>query len=267
MPTLNLYGLDVHYQRHGSGPPVLLVHGGVLDGAMTWSAQHPLAERCDVVVIDRPGFGSSSAVGHVDFARDARMVAAILDQAVDIWGVERVNLVEHSYGGVVSLLAAASAPESVQTLAVIEPPAFGIAAGDAAVDALVSDLKQHWQHGPKDNPPRFLDRFLQLVGSATELPDPLPPPLVRGAAMLVIERGPWKADIPLEQLAAATFPKLVISGGHNAAFDASCDVLERSLGAERAVLTGAGHSVPTRLGDPFNQRLEQFMAAAHDPAA
>jgi len=174
------------------------------------------------------------------------------------WSRLSVHLVGHSYGGVICLLAAASRPEAVRSLTVIEPPAFGVAAGNAAVDDLVARLKDHWQHGPRKSPARFLDTFLRLVGSAAELPDPLPPPLAQGAAMLIVERGPWEADIALEQLARAPFPKLVVSGAHSAAFDAVCDVLERGLGAERAVIAGAGHSIP-RIGEAFNQRLEQFL--------
>ena len=52
-----------------------------------------------------------------------------------------------------------------------------------------------------------------------------------------------EAEIPLDRLAAARFPKLVISGAHHPAFDAVCDVLEQRLPAERAVLPGAGHSL------------------------
>jgi hypothetical protein len=60
------------------------------------------------------------------------------------------------------------------------------------------------------------------------------------------------------------FPKLIVSGGHHPGFDAVCDVLERELGAERAVVTGAGHSIP-RAGEPFNRVLERFAAAAEGP--
>ncbi len=71
---------------------------------------------------------------------------------------------------------------------------------------------------------------------------------------------PHEAVIPLAELAAAPFPKLVVSGGHNAAFDAVCDVLEQRLSAQRAVLPGAGHTVP-RLGGPFNALLEAFVSS------
>ncbi len=76
---------------------------------------------------------------------------------------------------------------------------------------------------------------------------------------MMVERAPWEAEIPFETLAAAPFPKLVVSGAHNAAFDAVCNVLEERLGAERAVLPGAGHSLPRAPG--FNEHLEAFLTS------
>ncbi|HWJ33553.1 MAG TPA: hypothetical protein VNR59_14565 [Gaiellaceae bacterium] len=90
------------------------------------------------------------------------------------------------------------------------------------------------------------------------LPDPLPPPLHQGAETLMVERGPWEAEPPLDELRAATFPKLVVSGGWNPAFDAVCDVLEDRLDAERAVLPGMGHN-PQLLGQTFNDVLAVFL--------
>ena len=72
----------------------------------------------------------------------------------------------------------------------------------------------------------------------------------------MVERPPSEAEIPLDELAAAPFPKLVISGAHHPAFDAVCDVLEQRLGAERAVLPGAGHSIPRAPG--YAERLLAF---------
>jgi pimeloyl-ACP methyl ester carboxylesterase len=259
--TLRVGGLDLHCEQRGEGPPVVLVHGSVLNGTMTWSAQRPLAEHWRLAIIDRPGFGSSDPVDRVDFATDAELLVEILDQSPHLWGVDRVHLVGHSYGGVICLLAAAIRPDALRSLTVSEPPAFGVAAGHPAVDDLVAGLKRHWREGPRDNPDQFLGTFLRLVGSATELPDPLPPTLAQGAAMLIVERGPWEADIPLTQLADAPFPKLVVSGAHSAAFDAVCDVLESDLMADRAVIAGAGHSIP-RVGRAFNQRLERFLGDA-----
>jgi pimeloyl-ACP methyl ester carboxylesterase len=221
-------------------------------GERTWREQRPLAERWTLVIPDRPGFGGGPPVERVDFEVDAPLVAELLGDGV--------HLVGHSYGGVVCLLAAARRPEAVRSLTVIEPPAFGIARGSAAADAFVARATDLWADGP-DEPAAFLAAFLRLVGSNIALPEPLTPELERGARLLLVERPPWEAQIPLDALAAAPFPKLVVSGGHDPAFDAVCDVLERRLGAERSVIPGAGHSVQ-RTGAPFNERLEAFLTAA-----
>jgi pimeloyl-ACP methyl ester carboxylesterase len=242
----------LHVERTGSGPPVVLVHGSVAGAEVTWQAQRPLAERWTLVLVDRPGYGPNPPVAREDFEADARLVAELL--------ADGVHLVGQSYGGVVSLLAAALRPDGVCSLTVIEPPAFAVAAGHGAVVALVARLREHWENGPRD-PAAFLGGFLELVGSALRLPDPLPPPLQRGAEILRVHRAPWEAEIPLDELAAAPFPKLVVSGAHHPAFDAVCDVLEQRLGAERAVLPGARHSVQ-RAGGAFNVRLEEFLRAA-----
>ena len=71
------------------------------------------------------------------------------------------------------------------------------------------------------------------------------------------ERPPNEAEIPLNDLGAAPFRKLVLSGAHHPAFDAVCDVLEERLGAERAVLPGAGHSIPRAPG--YAERLLEFL--------
>ena len=77
------------------------------------------------------------------------------------------------------------------------------------------------------------------------------------------ERPPDEARIPLARLRALPFPKLVVSGGHHAAFDAVCDVLERELEAERAALPGAGHAAQRAPG--FNERLVAFLERAGEP--
>jgi pimeloyl-ACP methyl ester carboxylesterase len=74
-------------------------------------------------------------------------------------------------------------------------------------------------------------------------------------------RRPWEGDFGLDELAAAPFPKLVISGGHGQAFEDICDAIAARLSAERAVITGAGHSVQ-RTGAPFNEQLEAFLRQA-----
>jgi pimeloyl-ACP methyl ester carboxylesterase len=235
----------MHVETFGSGPRVVLVHGSVGNGAVTWAEQRPLAERFELLIVDRPGYPPNPPLERIDFEEQANEIAELLEPGD--------HLVGHSYGGVVSLLAAARRPDRLRSLTVNEPPAFGVARGQPAVEAFLDNF-----HGAPSEPRAYLEFFLPLVGSAIELPDPLPPALEAGARAALAERPPHEAVIPLEELSEAPFPKLVVSGAHHPAFDAVCDVLEERLGAEREVLPGAGHSIPRAPG--YNERLEAFLA-------
>jgi pimeloyl-ACP methyl ester carboxylesterase len=234
-----------------SQPRLLLVHGSVVNADLTWSAQKPLAGGFEIVAPNRRGFPPGPDVEHVDFEDEA----AWLEQFV----TPGTHLVGHSYGGVISLFAAARYAHLLRSLTVIEPPAFGVARGDPDADEFIERIKDHWTNGSRD-PGEFLAGFLALVGSSLPRGD-FSPEMLQGARTLMVERPPSEAVIPFDELARAPFPKLVVSGAHSAAFDAVCNVLEERLGAERGVLPGAGHSVQ-RLGEPFNELLTSFVERA-----
>ena len=245
---------DLFVRDLGAGVPIVFVHGSVFDGEGTWARQFALAERFHLLIPDRRGYGGSPDAEREDFAVDAGDIA-------DLLGVG-AHLVGHSYGGVVALLAAAQRPEAVRSLTVIEPPAFALVRGQPAVEQMLIGLHA-WVASMVDaTPEALLISFMTTVGGdPARLPQPLTPALLRGAKMLANERMPDEAEILLNVLAAASFPKLVISGGHSVPFNAICDVLERVLPAERAVIPGRGHAVQMT-GGPFNERLAAFTEAA-----
>jgi pimeloyl-ACP methyl ester carboxylesterase len=229
-------------------PRLLFVHGSVVNGDATWGAQAPLADRFELVIPNRRGFPPGPDVDRVDYEDEAAWLGRFVEPGT--------HLVGHSYGGVISLFAAARYADRLRSLTLVEPPAFGIARGNAAADEFSANATELWERGPTE-PAEFLRSFLVAVGSSTP-PGNFTPELLQGARTLMVERYPWTAEPPLDELAAAPFPKLVVSGAHDPGFDAVCDVLEAKLGAERAVLPGAGHSVP-RLGQPFNDVLADFV--------
>jgi pimeloyl-ACP methyl ester carboxylesterase len=241
----------VRVREIGSGPRLVLVHGSVANADATWWAQLPLAERFTLVLVDRPGFAPNPPVERVDYDEHAALIGDLLRPGDHLCG--------HSYGGVVSLLAAARRPDALASLTVIEPPCLKVARGHPDADALAEGARRLWEEGPSD-PEEFLRTFLAVVGSTHPAGD-LSPALLQSARTLMVERYPWEADIPLAELRAAPFPKLVVSGAHHPAFDAVCDVLERELDAARVVLPGSGHSVP-RLGEPFNRAISDFLERA-----
>ncbi len=233
----------MHVETLGAGPRLVLLHGSTRPGWVTWGAQKPLADRFTLVVPIRSGYPPNPPLERIDFVDQAEELLAVLEPGD--------HLVAHSYGAVVSLLAARRAP--LASLTVVEPPAFHVARGNPAVEEFLARFAE----GVPEDPRGYLGFFAPLVGSDLQIPDPLPPLLEASARAALAERSPHEAVIPLDELAATGFPKLVVSGGHSAAFDAVCDVLERRLGASRAVLPGKAHSIP-RLGGPFNELVAAF---------
>jgi pimeloyl-ACP methyl ester carboxylesterase len=229
----------------------VLVHGSVGNGPATFASVEPLRERFEVAIPNRGGYPPNPPLERIDFDEQVEELAPLLEDGS--------HLVGHSYGGVISLLIAARYPERVRSLTVSEPPAFDVARGRPEVERLLAELAAFFADGPHE-PAAYLRGFLATVGSDFHPPEPLPPDLEQGARAAMAERSPAEAKIPLGALTAAPFPKLVISGAHHPAFDAVCDVLEEHLGAERAILPGAGHSIPRAPGYP--ERLADFLGRA-----
>jgi pimeloyl-ACP methyl ester carboxylesterase len=226
---------DLHVERWGDGTRVVLVHGSLATAAEEWEAQRPLAdEGFRLLAPDRRGYGRSPAAEGEDFLRDAEDIAALMGAGA--------HLVGHSYGGLGVLFAAARRPEATLSLALLEPAALALGQRHPSGRALVSEVRRLWNRDVPDE--RWVVDFLKAVGSD---PDEFPPDFLAAALPLVpVLRGGrplWHPDLPLDDLARAAFPKLVVSGGHSAGFDAICDDLAERIGASRASVTGAGHEI------------------------
>ena len=246
-------GRMLSVERIGQGPPILFVHGDIVGPSLTWRKQRELAERWTLVIPSRPGFGASPPLERNDFQVEAPMFAELLG--------EGAHLVGHSYGAVIALFAAAERPDAVRSLAVSEPGCLRVAEGTPAVDEMIANGELLFENASSIPSEEFLRLFRGGAGSAFGTPDQLPEDLLHGVELLKRERPPWEADIPLERLAAGAFPVLVLSGGHSPAFEAVCDSLAAALSAERAVIPGRGHTVPST-GEPYNERLEAFLSGA-----
>lgn len=237
---------DLFVRAYGTGTPVVLVHGSLATGEDEWQAQQPLAEEgFRLLVPDRRGYGQSPFAEGEDYLVDA-------EDIVDLMG-EGAHLVGHSYGGLGVLFAAARRPDATRSVALLEPAAFGLGQQHEAAQALGNEVRFLWNRDLPDA--NWLVCFLKAVGSD---PDNLPPELITAALPLVpvTRRGrtAWDAELPLTDLSNASFPKLVVSGGHSAGFDAICDDLAERMGASRAVAAGAGHEVQFS-GREINQLL------------
>lgn len=237
-----------------SGPPVVLVHGSLSSAAAAFAEQKVLADRYRLIAPYRRGYSPSPPTDKVDPSRDAEDIVELLGDGA--------HLVGTSMGGVVAMRAAALAPQKVWSLTVIEPPALPNAAGRPAADRLADDLRTYWANKIDADAATFVAGFLKILNFAMDLPSPLPAPFAEAVANLKTER-PWETGVPLEELVATPFPKLVVSGGGTPGFEAVADVLAERLRAKRVLFEGSPHAVQ-RIGEKFNTELVSFFASAVD---
>jgi pimeloyl-ACP methyl ester carboxylesterase len=223
----------------GSGPRLLLVHGGV-GPEVGWEKQEALADRFSLLLPWRRGYGGSPSAEQQDFDLDAGDLLELLDEGP-------AHAAAFSYGALGLLVAAGGSPGSFLSLTLIEPPLFGLAGDDPAVQALLGQLGQLMQSGPAGAPPE-LEEFLSLQKLSAERGFPPPPAM----------RPPFEAEIDFGAIRSAGLPVLVVSGDHHPGFERTCDAVAEALGAERAVFPGEGHA-PQR-ADGFNEGLEEFLA-------
>ena len=116
MPTAHLNGIDVYYERSGSGAPLLFVNGS---GA-TLAGSGPLvgmyAQHFDVVAHDQRGLGRTTIPDGPYTMADYAADAAALAEAI---GWERYRVVGTSFGGMVAQELAVTFPERIERLALV----------------------------------------------------------------------------------------------------------------------------------------------------
>jgi pimeloyl-ACP methyl ester carboxylesterase len=93
-------GAKISFSRHGSGPPILLLHAGGLSRRVWDPVVEILAERYDVLVPDLPGFGQSLPLAATP--NIANFTGAVASWLREI-GVEWPHVVGNSFGGAIAL--------------------------------------------------------------------------------------------------------------------------------------------------------------------
>ncbi len=106
-------GVHLYYETHGTGRPLVLLHGGLGSGEMFGPILPALSERHLVVVPDLQGHGRTA---DIDRPIDTRLMADDIAALIDHLGLEKPDLVGYSLGGGVAFFTAVKYPQKVGKL-------------------------------------------------------------------------------------------------------------------------------------------------------
>jgi pimeloyl-ACP methyl ester carboxylesterase len=109
-------GLHLYYETHGTGKPLILLHGGLASGETFGPVLPALAASRQVIVVDLQGHGRTP---DIDRPIDVRLMADDIAALIEHLGLEKPDLVGYSLGGGVALFTAVKRPELVGRLVVV----------------------------------------------------------------------------------------------------------------------------------------------------
>jgi pimeloyl-ACP methyl ester carboxylesterase len=119
MPSVDVDGAQIAYRTDGSGPDLVLVHAGIADMRMWDPLVALLGRRFRSVRYDMRGYGdTTTGPGSFSPVDDLAALLSALE-------IDRCLLAGASFGGHVALEFAATHPELVERLVVIDPPLSG----------------------------------------------------------------------------------------------------------------------------------------------
>jgi pimeloyl-ACP methyl ester carboxylesterase len=249
-------GIRIHFEVHGQGEPVLLVHGYPLSGRLWDAVVEQLADDYRLIVPDLRGHGASEASPKADMGRYAEDLVAVLEAADE---TRPVVLVGMSMGGYVCFELCRRYPKRVRALALVDSRAepdtpeaaegrrrtaervmnegSGVVADEMAgklfAPGAPADLRTRWRDIMASTPPEGVAAALRAMA---DRPDSQP---------LLAELG---------------VPVLVVVGAEDAITPPDgARRMAQSIGAPLELVPGAGHMTPVEKPVVVAQALRRFL--------
>ncbi|MEV7443848.1 alpha/beta hydrolase [Streptomyces sp. NPDC091204] len=252
--------VPVHYVEHGTGRPVLVLHGGGVDHRETEACFEPaLAGAAGLrrIYPDLPGTGRTAAPETLRSADD--VLDTLLGFADEVTGGVAYLLVGHSAGAYFAQAMAARRPAQVAGLALVCPLVPG-----------VRDVPEHravvgsgklgdevFRSYFVIQTPEMLERYERYVAPAAALVD-------EAAMERIGERWALTPDRAPGHPAAYAGPTVVVAGrlDSTVGYAAAVDLLGHHPHASLAVVDDAGHALPHEQPDLLRALLAEWLARA-----
>jgi pimeloyl-ACP methyl ester carboxylesterase len=259
-------GTRIAYDKLGTGPPVILVGGGLNSRAFgPTELATLLAPKFTTYIHDRRGRGDSGDTTPYAVPREIEDIEALIDRAggtACVYG--------HSSGAALAMEATLRLGDKVKRLAMYEPPYFADTGAQGAFADYGTRLAQLVSAGRRTAAARRADAvtlFLNLVGMPADQIEgmretPVWAAFLAAAPTLAYDYAVMgkRGVVPIDRAANVTVPALVMNGGTSPPFmHETARLLSRAMPrADLRLVEGQGHDVSQAVLAPI---LADFFAA------
>ena len=242
MGYVDANGVHTYYEEQGSGDPLLLLHGGLVDGDSFGQQTPAFAARFQVTVPDRRGHGRTADVeGPITYDVMADDTIAFMDAV----GSGPAHLVGWSDGGDVGLLVAIKRPDLVRRLVTI--------GANFSADGLTREAAESFR---PDTPKSVVPIMREAWKVNAVDPDHFEVVLAK------MQHCWFDYSISTAALARIAAPTLVMVGDDDITrFEHTIELYDTIPDAQLAVIPGTSHLVPLEKPDLVNQLVLDFLAA------
>jgi pimeloyl-ACP methyl ester carboxylesterase len=264
--TLHIDGITIAFERRGQGPPLVLLHGGMIDHR-EWDAQFDgLADRFTVLAWDTPGCGASgdppSWFRMPDYGRT-------LASFVEVLGVGPAHVGGLSWGSTLALELYRQRPDLVRSL--VLTAAYAGWAGSLSPEEVASRLTG-MLHDLDERPvDEWLREFLPTLVT-DRAPEEMRASLLdamtsasRAEGIRPMLHAMAEADLRAV-LPTIAVPTLLLYGELDVRSPlAVAEEMHRSIpGSRLEILPGAGHQSNVEMPDRFNDAIRSFLLDVED---
>src|SRR3954447_26145937 len=246
MPKLERDGVNIHYEIHGSGPPLLLTHGYSSTSAMWQGQVTALSKHHTLILWDMRGHGQSDYPDDPAAYSEALTVGD-MEALLDNVGAKTAIVGGLSLGGYMSLAFVRAHPERVRALLIIDTgPGFK-----------KDDAREAWNQRAHQTGERFeRDGLSGLSSERLTVTHRDASGLARAAYGML----PQRDARVIESLPHIKVPSLVVVGADDAPFLAASDYMAAKIpGAEKILIPAAGHVVNIAQPQAFVGALLPFL--------
>ncbi|HEY4453699.1 MAG TPA: alpha/beta hydrolase [Pseudonocardiaceae bacterium] len=240
-------GLHMYYESHGTGTPLVLLHGGVMTIDLNFAGLIPtLAQSHQVIAVEMQAHGRTEDTDRVITpAALASDIVGLLDHL----GIESAHILGHSMGAAVTLELAINHGNRVRSIVPIS--------ASVRIEGMHPDLMDPSKFATSDRMPTAADfaDFREAYQRLSPTPEHFDEFLAKVSGSNADLRG-WSD----EELARITAPTLIVQGDHDFVTNEHGALMKELIpGSHLAVLPNTTHMQVTRRADYLLPMLASFL--------